>query len=89
MEKTKKEPVRLCLACREKNYKQNLIRIVKEKNGKIFIDILKKAQGRGAYLCYNKKCLDILKKKKALEKNFKCQVDGKIYNELEERIINI
>lgn len=86
MLKQKKQPIRLCMACREKNYKKNLIRIVKEKTGKIFVDDLKKSQGRGAYLCFKKSCFKILQKKKGLEKNFKRKINEEVYIELEKRI---
>ncbi len=85
-QKTKKEPERLCIACRKKYLKRDLIRVVKEKSGKMYIDEIKKAQGRGAYLCYNEKCLEILKKKRCLERNFKCYVESDIYLELEKNI---
>ncbi len=87
--KIKKEPERLCMACRKKYLKKDLIRVVKEKSGKIYIDEIKKAHGRGAYLCYNEKCLEILKKKRGLERNFKCYVESDIYLKLEENIKKI
>lgn len=60
----KKEPVRLCVACRERKTKKNLIRIVKTKTGEVFVDLSQKLQGRGAYLCFKKECLDVFEKKK-------------------------
>ena len=78
----------MCIACRKRNLKDFLIRIVKEKSGKIFLDFTKKAQGRGAYLCCNEKCYEILKKKRGLEKNFKCKVEKEIYFNLEDLILN-
>ena len=36
MNKSKKRPQRVCMACREKKEKENLIRIVKEKGGEIY-----------------------------------------------------
>ncbi len=86
MKNKHKDIFRLCVACRNKKNKYDLIRIVKEKNGRIFVDDLNKAQGRGAYLCWDFKCYKILKKKKALEKSFKCKVKREIYNELESKI---
>ena len=88
MKKQNKELFRLCVACRNKKNKYELIRVVKEKNGRIFIDDLNKAEGRGAYLCCNFQCYKILKKKKALEKSFKCKVKQEIYHELEAKIYN-
>lgn len=84
--KIKKEPERLCMACRKKNFKKNLIRVVKEKSGRIYIDEFKKAHGRGAYVCYNEKCLEILKKKRCLERNFKCFIESDIYLRLKENM---
>ena len=85
----KKQPIRICIACRERDYKKNLIRVVKEKTGRIFVDDLKKSQGRGAYLCFKSNCFKILQKKKGLERNFKRKIDKEIYIELEKRIKNL
>ena len=74
------------MACREKKEKENLIRIVKEKGGEIYIDSTKKAQGRGAYLCNNLKCFEKFKKKKSLERSFKCYIEKGIYLDLENKI---
>ena len=86
MEREKRKPERLCMACREKKLKKNLIRIVKEKGGKIYIDVSSKASGRGAYLCNDLKCFEILKKKRCLERNFKCYVEKEIYSAIENKI---
>lgn len=77
---------RMCLACREMYDKKQLLRIVKNKEGEIFIDKTGKSNGRGAYVCLNKKCLDKVKKNKLLNKTFKCQVEQCIYDMLEEEI---
>ena len=46
----KKIPQRTCLGCGEAKPKKELIRIVKQNDGNIFIDKTGKANGRGAYL---------------------------------------
>ena len=51
MQKTKKVPQRKCIACQERDSKKGLIRIVKNKEGQIFLDPIGKANGRGAYIC--------------------------------------
>lgn len=51
MPKTKKIPLRQCIACRELKPKKEMLRIVKNKEGAIFLDFSGKAQGRGAYIC--------------------------------------
>ena len=42
----KKEPLRMCIACREMKSKKDLLRIVKNNEGKIFVDETGKANGR-------------------------------------------
>ena len=43
MQKTKKVPQRKCIACQERDSKKGLIRIVKNKEGQIFLDPIGKA----------------------------------------------
>ncbi len=74
------------MACRGKKQKEQLIRVVKQKKGLIFIDKTGKADGRGAYVCNNLECLELLKKKRGLERSFKCKIDGLIYDDLEKEL---
>ena len=46
----KKIPMRSCVVTGEKCEKKELIRVVRDNTGKVFIDITGKANGRGAYL---------------------------------------
>lgn len=79
----KNEPKRTCIGCNQIKLKKELIRIVKDKQGNINVDKTGKANGRGAYICDNKECLEKLKKSKRLEKTFKMSIDEKLYEELE------
>lgn len=83
----KKEPLRMCIACREMKDKKALLRIIKDKEGKIFVDLTGKANGRGAYVCRDLGCLEKLKKQKILNKTFKMMVDENVYKEIEGVII--
>lgn len=83
----KKEPLRMCIACREMKDKKSLLRIVKDKEEKIFVDLTGKANGRGAYICKNLECLEKLKKQKILNKTFKTMIDEEVYREIEGVII--
>ena len=78
----KKEPIRMCAVCRNHFYKKELVRVVKNKNGKIFVDTTFKAEGRGAYVCKTPECLARLEKTKALNRAFKCEVPAHIYSEI-------
>ncbi|CCZ17752.1 uncharacterized conserved protein YLXR B.subtilis homolog [Clostridium sp. CAG:780] len=84
----KKEPQRTCLGCKESKDKKELIRIVKQNDGKIFIDKTGKANGRGAYICNNIECLEKAIKSKRLENNFETKIDNEIYESLRGVIID-
>lgn len=85
--KTKKIPLRSCVVSKEKLPKQELIRVVKNKENEVFIDLTGKANGKGAYI---KKDLTILEKAiktKALEKHLETKIENNIYEELKNIII--
>ena len=84
----KKIPQRTCIGCNTAKNKNDLIRIVKNKLGEIQIDKTGKLDGRGAYICYNKECLDKAIKTKKLEKIFDIKIDDEIYNKLRGVIID-
>ncbi len=78
----KEMPKRTCIGCNETKLKKELIRIVKNKEGQIFIDKTGKANGRGAYICDNIECLEKAIKTKKLERTFEMNIDTKLYEEL-------
>lgn len=84
----KKIPQRTCLGCGESKPKKELIRIVKQSNGQIFIDKTGKANGRGAYICNNIECLEKAIKSKKMERNFEMKIDNEIYESLRGVIID-
>jgi predicted RNA-binding protein YlxR (DUF448 family) len=66
--------------------KQNLIRIVKNKDGLIFVDPTKKANGRGVYIAPTREALERVKKTNALAKGLKVKIDPQFYAILEKEI---
>ncbi|MGN0807897.1 MAG: RNase P modulator RnpM [Candidatus Coproplasma sp.] len=84
MPKVKKIPLRQCIACRQLKEKNEMLRIVKDAEGKVFLDFSSKASGRGAYICDNPDCIKKLKKSRLLDKVFACRVDEEIYSAIEE-----
>ena len=76
----------MCIVCREHSDKKELLRIVKNKDGQIFVDKTGKANGRGAYICKSKECLNKLKKSRGLNRAFKCEVNDDVYNMIGEEI---
>ena len=83
----KKIPLRMCISCRELKEKRGMLRIVKDGEGKIFIDFSSKASGRGAYICNDPECVKRLKQKKLLNKTFSCAVEDGIYSAIEREYI--
>ncbi len=81
-----KERLRMCIVCREHSDKKELLRIVKNKEGQIFVDKQGKANGRGAYICKSKECLNKLKKSRGLNRAFKCEVGDDVYSMIGEEI---
>ena len=63
----KKIPMRRCVGCMESKPKCFLIRIVKSRDGVAF-DPTGKANGRGVYLCKNRECFNLAKKKRAISR---------------------
>ena len=84
MQNKPKEKIRMCIVCRSQSDKKTLIRIVKNKEGEIFVDKTSKANGRGAYVCKDKACYEKLCKTKALNRAFRTEVADEIYKKLGE-----
>lgn len=79
----KKIPLRMCVCCREMKDKREMLRVVKNAEGRVFSDASGKAQGRGAYVCGGEECLKKMRKTKALNKAFSCAVEDEVYTEIE------
>ena len=84
----KKIPMRSCVVTKEKLPKRELLRIVKNNENKVFVDLTGKANGRGAYIKKELDVLKIAKEKKILEKHLEIAIDDSVYEEI-EKVINI
>lgn len=84
----KKIPQRTCLGCGQSRPKKELIRIVKQSDGKIIIDKTGKTNGRGAYICNNIECLEKSIKTKRMERNFETKIIEDIYESLRGVIVD-
>lgn len=86
MQNKKKIPMRMCVGCGEHFPKRELVRVVKNSDGKIFLDLTGKAAGRGAYICKSADCLEKAKKGKRLNRAFETAVSDEIYDLLIEEL---
>lgn len=71
-------PIRMCVVCRQRHEKKQLMRVVKQ-DGKITIDKNYKAQCRGIYICPG--CVPEAQKKRVFERSFKQKVEPWVYEE--------
>ncbi len=84
--KVKKIPMRSCVITHEKCEKRELLRIVKDKDGVVSVDLTGKMNGRGAYLKKDLEVLEKAKKTKALEKHLETSIPDSIYESIEKII---
>lgn len=86
--KSKKVPIRMCVGCRERFNKKELVRIVRTPEGEVKLDRTGKMSGRGAYICPDKiECIDRAIKSKVLERNLEIQISDEIYDKLKEELL--
>ena len=78
----KKIPLRTCMGCNSKKPKNELIRIVKNKENLISIDKTGKQEGRGAYICDSIECLEKVIKSKKLSKVLETEISEEVYQKL-------
>lgn len=84
--KIRKIPMRTCVVTREKCEKKDLLRIVRDNNGNVFVDDTNKANGRGAYLKKDKDVILKAKDSKVLERHLEVKIPESIYDELISKI---
>lgn len=82
----KKVPMRRCLGCHEMKDKRELLRIVKNNEGDIFVDPTGKKNGRGAYICKNLDCFSKARKAKSLSREFSCEIPDDVYDEINRQL---
>ncbi len=84
--KVKKIPLRMCTGCMEMKPKKELIRVVKNKDDELSIDLVGKKPGRGAYVCRNVECLEKSFKTKRLSRNLETSISQEIYDDLRKAV---
>lgn len=82
----KKTPMRRCLGCMEMKPKIELVRVVKNKEGDVLLDLKGKAPGRGAYICKDEECFAKARKAKRFEREFSMQIPDTVYDQMEAEL---
>jgi predicted RNA-binding protein YlxR (DUF448 family) len=75
-------PVRTCVGCREEAGKRSLIRIVRRPEGGARVDPTGRAAGRGAYLHADPGCVELARKRRALDRALSTPIQPELWSEL-------
>lgn len=86
--KQRKIPERTCVVTHEKYPKQELLRIIRTKEGLVEVDVTGKKNGRGAYIKKDLEVLERARKSKILEKHLEVEINDTVYEEIENVIKN-
>ena len=84
----KKVPLRMCVVCRKMLPKNECFRVVKSTDGSYVLDTTGKLNGRGAYVCKDKTCLDKCVKTHAFNRSFKSNVGEEVYTNIKEKSVD-
>ena len=78
----KKIPMRQCVGCRERKAKYEFIRVVHTPEDEVLLDTTGRKNGRGAYICKNKDCLEKAFKTGAFNRTFKTEISKEVLDKL-------
>ncbi|HBF68215.1 MAG TPA: DUF448 domain-containing protein [Firmicutes bacterium] len=82
----KKIPLRKCVVTNKMFEKEHLLRVCKNSNNEVFVDLTNKAPGRGAYVLKDKDVILKAQKNKIFEKVFQCEIPEQVYIDLLKEI---
>ncbi|WP_082234159.1 RNase P modulator RnpM [Halobacillus massiliensis] len=86
MAQAKKPPLRKCVVTQEMKPKKELIRVVRNKEGEVFVDQTGKKNGRGAYVSKSLEVINKAEQQQSLNRHLNTKVDASVYEEL-KRVI--
>lgn len=66
--------------------KKEMLRVLKTAENEFMLDATGRKNGRGAYLCFSKECLQAAIKNKGLERSFKQAIPVEVYESLEKEL---
>lgn len=78
----KKIPLRKCVVTQERLPKKDLLRVVRNNEGEVMVDLSSKANGRGAYIKKDLNVLELAMKNKSLERALECEIPVSVYERI-------
>ena len=82
----KRIPQRRCVGCSVSKNKFELIRIVRDSNGDVSVDLTGKKSGRGAYICKDETCLKKALKSRKIERDLEIKLSEELMEKLQSEI---
>lgn len=76
----------MCLGCQEMKPKKELVRVVKNKEDEIKVDLTGKAPGRGSYICKRLDCFEKAYKAKRFERTLSSSISPEIFESLKKEL---
>ena len=76
--------IRTCIACGRTSNTSDLVRFVRQADGRVALDPTGKMAGRGAYVCATPECLDAARKRKGLDRALRVKLDADTYARLSD-----
>ena len=89
MVQNRKIPQRKCVVTNEMKPKKELIRVVRNKDGEVFVDPTGKKNGRGAYVSRDLDVILKAEKTNALAQQLNTAIDPSIYEALKRTVQGI
>lgn len=74
---------RTCVACGRTSSKGDLVRFVRNDDGSVNCDPSGRKAGRGAYLCPDRACFVLARKRRGLDRALRTKIDEGAYERLE------
>jgi len=66
-------PVRTCVGCRERDARDALTRVI-ARDGRLCVDVAKRAPGRGAWMHARATCLDTFARRGGFVRSLRCVI---------------
>jgi predicted RNA-binding protein YlxR (DUF448 family) len=82
MGKQAHRPVRTCVACRQEAGKADLVRVVRRPDGTVGLDKSGRTPGRGAYVHAETGCLELARKRRAIDRALGAPLPPEVWNSL-------
>lgn len=83
---SKKVPLRKCVVTQEMRPKKELIRVVRNKDGEVFVDTTGKKNGRGAYLTRSIEVVNTAEKTGILKRHLSTDISSVVFEQLRKLI---